>query len=159
MNSTPRVRWPPVTATRAYWPRPRKFDSLTDSSAMMPSVTAFLRRPVGRVPVGRALLAVALLLVLGAAALPAFWIFRSLVRDGHRQLVGPVAVYLVAIATMAVLACNVGVPAAAVGALMFVVSDTVLAVNRFVRPLRHGDVTVHVTYHLAQALLVLSLVH
>lgn len=104
-------------------------------------------------------LAVAALLVLGAAALPAFWIFRSLVRDGHRQLVGPVAVYLVAIATMAVLACNVGVPAAAVGALMFVVSDTVLAVNRFVRPLRHGDVTVHVTYHLAQALLVLSLVH
>ena len=43
------------------------------------------------------------------------------------------------------------------GAALFVVSDTVLALNRFVRPLGHGDVVVHVTYHLAQGLLVLSL--
>jgi uncharacterized membrane protein YhhN len=104
-------------------------------------------------------LVVAAVLVAAAAAVPAFWIFRSLVRDGHRELLVPVAVYLVAIGTMAVLACNVGVPAAAGGALFFVVSDTVLAINRFVRPLRNGDVTVHVTYHLAQALLVLSLVN
>ena len=103
-------------------------------------------------------LAVAGLLVAAAAALPAYRIFRALVADGHRQLVGPVAVYLVAIGTMAVLACNVGVPAAAAGALLFVVSDTALALNRFVRPMRHGDVAVHITYHLAQGLLVLSLV-
>jgi len=50
----------------------------------------------------------------------------------------PVAVYLVAIATMAVLAANVGVPAALAGAALFVVSDTVLALNRFVRPLRQA---------------------
>jgi len=37
------------------------------------------------------------------------------------------------------------------------VSDTVLALNRFVRPLPRGDVAVHMTYHLAQGLLVLSL--
>ena len=103
-------------------------------------------------------LVVAAVLVAAAAALPAYRIFGALVHDGHRELVGPVAVYLVAIGTMAVLACNVGVPAAAAGALLFVVSDTVLALNRFVRPLRHGDVAVHVTYHLAQGLLVLSLV-
>ena len=42
--------------------------------------------------------------------------------------------------------------------LLFVVSDTVLALNRFVRPIPTGDVAVHVTYHLAQGLLVLSLV-
>ena len=75
------------------------------------------------------------------------------------MLVAPVAVYLVAIATMAVLAFNVGVPAAAAGAVLFVVSDTVLALDRFVRPIRHGTLAVHVTYHLAQGLLVLSLVH
>jgi len=102
-------------------------------------------------------LAVAAVVVVAAAAAPAFWIFRSLVRDGHRDLVVPVAVYLVAIGTMAVLAANVGVPAAMAGAALFVVSDTVLALNRFVRPLPHGDVAVHVTYHLAQGLLVLSL--
>jgi len=103
-------------------------------------------------------LVVATVLVAAGAAWPAYRIFRALGTDGHRQLTGPVAVYLVAIATMAVLACNVGVPAAAAGALLFVVSDTVLALNRFVHPMRHGDVAVHITYHLAQGLLVLSLV-
>ena len=67
-------------------------------------------------------------------------------------------VYVAAIVTMVVLAVNVGVMAAAVGAVLFLVSDTLLAWNRFVRPVRFGDVGVHVTYHLAQGLLVLSLV-
>ena len=90
-------------------------------------------------------------------AVPATLIFRSLARGGGGALIAPVAVYLVAILTMAVLAANVGVPAAATGAALFVVSDTLLALNRFVRPIPHGDVAVHVTYHLAQMLLVLSL--
>ena len=103
-------------------------------------------------------LVVASIAALAVGAVPATLIFRSLRQDGAAALIGPVAVYLVAILTMAVLAANVGVPAAAVGAAFFVVSDTVLALNRFVRPLLHGDVAVHVTYHLAQVLLVLSLV-
>ncbi len=102
-------------------------------------------------------LVVAAVLIGLAAVVPAFLIFRSLVRDGHRELIAPVAVYLVAIATMAVLACNVGVPAAALGAIFFLVSDAVLALQRFVRPIPQGNVVVHVTYHLAQGLLVLSL--
>jgi uncharacterized membrane protein YhhN len=48
-------------------------------------------------------------------------------------------------------------PLAGAGAGLFFVSDTVLAWNRFVRPLGRGPVAVIVTYHLAQALLVLSL--
>ena len=102
-------------------------------------------------------LVVAAVLIGLAAVVPAFLIFRSLVRDGHRELIAPVAVYLVAIATMAVLACYVGVPAAALGAIFFLVSDAVLALQRFVRPFPQGNVVVHVTYHLAQWLLVLSL--
>ena len=103
-------------------------------------------------------LVVASLVAVAYGAVPATLIFRALARDGGGALVAPVAVYLVAILTMAVLAANVGVPAAATGAALFVVSDTVLALGRFVRPLPHGDVVVHVTYHLAQMLLVLSLV-
>jgi len=103
-------------------------------------------------------LVVASLVALAYGAVPATLIFRALARDGGGALIAPVAVYLVAILTMAVLAANVGVPAAAIGAALFVVSDTVLALGRFVRPLPHGDVVVHVTYHLAQLLLVLSLV-
>ena len=102
-------------------------------------------------------LAVATVVSLAVASYPASRIFGALARDGRTELLAPVAVYLVAILTMAVLAANVGVPAAAAGAACFVVSDTVLAVNRFVRPLPGGNVTVHVTYHLAQMLLVLSL--
>ncbi len=104
-------------------------------------------------------LAVASVVAVAVGAVPATLIFRSLVRDGAGALLAPVAVYLVAILTMAVLAANVGVPAAAVGAALFVVSDSVLALNRFVRPIPRGDVVVHVTYHAAQVLLVLSLVH
>ena len=103
-------------------------------------------------------LVVASLVAVAYGAVPATLMFRALARDGGGALVAPVAVYLVAILTMAVLAANVGVPAAATGAALFVVSDTVLALGRFVRPLPHGDVAVHVTYHVAQMLLVLSLV-
>jgi len=102
-------------------------------------------------------LLVAAIAILLAAAAPAFLIFRSLISEGHRELIAPVAVYLVAIATMAVLALNVGVPAAAAGAIFFLVSDTVLALRRFVWPIRQGNLVVHITYHLAQGLLVLSL--
>jgi uncharacterized membrane protein YhhN len=60
---------------------------------------------------------------------------------------------------MVVVAANVGVTAAAVGAVLFLVSDTLLAWNRFIGPVPRGSLPVHVTYHLAQILLVLSLVH
>jgi uncharacterized membrane protein YhhN len=102
-------------------------------------------------------LGVAALAVAAGEAVPAAVLFRSLVRHGPRDLIPPVAVYVAAIATMVVLAVNVGVLAAAVGAALFLVSDTVLAWNRFVRPFRFGPVAVHVTYHLALGLLVLSL--
>ena len=104
-------------------------------------------------------LIVATLVALTYGIVPATLIFRSLARDGAGALIAPVAVYLVTILTMAILAANVGVPAATVGAALFVVSDTVLALGRFVRPLTHRDIVVHITYHLAQVLLVLSLVH
>jgi uncharacterized membrane protein YhhN len=48
---------------------------------------------------------------------------------------------------------------AAAGAALFVASDTMIAWNRFVRPLPMADVGIMVTYHLGQAALVLSLVH
>jgi uncharacterized membrane protein YhhN len=104
-------------------------------------------------------LAVASVVAVAYGAIPATQLFRSLAREGSTELLAPVTVYLVTILTMAVLAANVGVPAAAVGAAFFVLSDTLLALNRFVRPLPFGNVAVHVTYHLAQGLLVLSLVN
>lgn len=73
----------------------------------------------------------------------------------------PVAGYLVVVLTMAALATGTTVPPAIAGAWTFVASDAILAWSRFGS--RAGDrrawrVLIHVTYHVAQALLVLSLV-
>jgi uncharacterized membrane protein YhhN len=102
-------------------------------------------------------LAVAAAVVVAVVAWPGSILIRSLTRGGQPALMGPVCLYMAAIATMAVLAANVGIVAAAVGAGLFLLSDTLLGLDRFVRPIRQGTLAVHVTYHLAQCLLVLSL--
>jgi uncharacterized membrane protein YhhN len=102
-------------------------------------------------------LAVAAAVVVSIVAWPAAVLIRSLARGGRTALMGPVCLYMATIATMAVLAANVGIVAAAAGAGLFLLSDTLLGLDRFVRPIRRGTLAVHVTYHLAQGLLVLSL--
>ena len=104
-------------------------------------------------------LVVAVVVVAGVEALPGTVLFRSLAVHHQTGLMAPVAGYVVAIVTMVVLAVNVADPIAAVGAGLFLVSDTLLALDRFVRPLPRGSLAVHVAYHLAQGLLVLSLWH
>jgi uncharacterized membrane protein YhhN len=103
-------------------------------------------------------LTLSVVIVLAVECLPGYAILRSLHRHGQSSLVGPVCLYMAAILTMVVLAANVGRPAAAFGAVCFLASDSLLATDRFVRPLRQGTLLVHVTYHLAQVLLVISLV-
>jgi uncharacterized membrane protein YhhN len=73
------------------------------------------------------------------------------------QLSAPVAVYMVVISAMVATALATGDPVAAAGALVFELSDSLIAWNRFVRPLRWAPVAIMVTYHVGQSLLVLSL--
>jgi uncharacterized membrane protein YhhN len=75
----------------------------------------------------------------------------------------PVAVYVATIATMgwcaAVRAGSVGGPSGALalaGALLFMVSDGVLAIDRFVRRFAAADAVVMTTYYAAQILIALS---
>jgi uncharacterized membrane protein YhhN len=70
----------------------------------------------------------------------------------------PVALYGVTLAAMGATAIGTRLPIAMLGAALFITSDTLLAWNRFVRPLPTGNVGVMVTYHLAQFCLVLSLI-
>ena len=58
---------------------------------------------------------------------------------------------------MAVTGWATGRPLVGLGASLFVVSDTVLAMGRFVQARRWTSVVVMVTYHLAQALIVAGL--
>ena len=84
-------------------------------------------------------------------------IVRALLRDGHRDLLGPVLAYMAVISTMVACAIGVGDPRAIAGAALFMFSDSLIAWNRFVRPIAWAPVTIMVTYHLGQAGLVLSL--
>ena len=68
-----------------------------------------------------------------------------------------VAAYMAVIGAMAVTGWATGRPLVGVGASLFVVSDTVLAMGKFVAERRWGPVVVIVTYHLAQALIVAGL--
>jgi uncharacterized membrane protein YhhN len=82
---------------------------------------------------------------------------RGAVAEDARLRV-PVVAYMAVIGTM--LAAS-GLPdhrLAIVGAATFVLSDSILARNRFVAPIPHGRLATMVTYHAALALIVASLV-
>jgi uncharacterized membrane protein YhhN len=61
-----------------------------------------------------------------------------------------VAAYMLVIAGMVSSALASGIGSAAVGALFFLVSDSLLGWNRFVRPFANARVAIIVTYHLGQ---------
>lgn len=66
------------------------------------------------------------------------------------QLRFAMVVYLAAISFMAASAIASGLPLAALGAILFVFSDALIAWDRFVAPLSSGRVAIIVTYHLGQ---------
>ena len=91
---------------------------------------------------------------------PIFFIGRRIlgaVRESAPELGSPVSLYIAAISVMVASALASGNALAATGGVLFVASDTLIAWNRFVRPLDWAPITIIVTYHLAQAGLVLSL--
>lgn len=84
-------------------------------------------------------------------------IARPVLVSVERSLFLPVFLYMVVITAMAVCAVNTGDSGAIVGAVVFMMSDSLIAWNRFVSPLRHARVAIMSTYHVAQAALILSL--
>jgi uncharacterized membrane protein YhhN len=98
------------------------------------------------------------LVVAGTAGLTLPAVLGAVTRAGGRELAAIVTAYAAVLAAMAVLAVGTALVLTAAGGLLFLASDTLLAHDRFVRPLRHGDLAVMVSYHLAQGLIVLGLV-
>jgi uncharacterized membrane protein YhhN len=80
------------------------------------------------------------------------------VRRHEPELTVPVVIYISVIAAMVASALRYGNAVGMVGAGLFAVSDSILAIDRFDRHRRWMPTAVMVTYHGAQALLVLSLV-
>lgn len=96
---------------------------------------------------------VGVLLVVAAVGVP---IMRA-VRSDHPALAVPVAGYIAVIAVMVASALATRNVVAGAGAIVFMASDTLIAWNRFVRPLAWAPVAIMVTYHAGQTGLVLSL--
>ncbi len=102
---------------------------------------------------------------LVAAVVLAATVGVALVRAARTHgLAVPVAVYLAAICAMAVAATRTGLPAAVLGAWLFVASDAMLGWSRFNAPggpspttRRVPHLAVRVTYHAGQLLLVVAL--
>jgi uncharacterized membrane protein YhhN len=107
---------------------------------------------------------VGLLLAVAATALVVLggwrvgWRIIGAVRRARPELATPVGAYVAVISLMVVAAWATGRPLAILGSLAFYTSDSLLGWDRFVRPLPHRSLLVMSTYHLGQALLVLSLV-
>ena len=78
-------------------------------------------------------------------------------QSGRAELVAPVIVYMVVISAMTVGAVGSGSAVAGAGAVVFMVSDSLIAESRFVAARTWHPVGIMVTYHLALAGLVLGL--
>jgi uncharacterized membrane protein YhhN len=116
-------------------------------------VVAFARAgmPRGWLALTGVLLVALLALTVGRRVVPAA------TREGGAALGGACAAYMAVIGAMVVSAWATGRPLVALGATVFMVSDAILALDRFVRPRRFAKVAVMVTYHVGQVLIVLGL--
>ena len=102
-------------------------------------------------------------LLVGTAAVVAFAAVAGrrillAVRETEPRFATPIAAYIAVISVMVASALATREPLAAIGAVVFMASDTLIAWNRFVQPLAWAPVTIMVTYHAGQALLVASLI-
>ncbi len=109
---------------------------------------------LGLAPTSTAGLAVGLAVVVASAATVGRSIVTTVRAGSHTALTAPVIAYIAVISAMVIAAFGTTAAAAIIGALLFYASDSILAWNRFVRPIRNGGLAVMVTYHLAQAGLV-----
>ena len=103
----------------------------------------------------RAALAMTGLIIVGAVFMQR--VVRGVRASGNPRLAPPVVAYGVAISFMVAVALASRQPLAVVPALLFYVSDSLISYCRFVAPRPWMPVAIIVTYHLAQAGLVLSL--
>ena len=83
-------------------------------------------------------------------------IVRAATREGGAALGSAVTAYLVVMVAMVTAASGTALPLVLLGALAFLLSDTVLALDRFVGPRSNARMLVIVTYHLGQVLMVVG---
>jgi uncharacterized membrane protein YhhN len=104
------------------------------------------------------LLALGVVVVVAGVVLIGRPLVAKVKAGDQAEMAVPVTAYMGVISLMVVFAFGAGNPFGIAGALSFYASDATLGWDRFAAKLPHGHLAVMVTYHLAQALLVLSLI-
>lgn len=102
-------------------------------------------------------LVVAVIVAVPVAVVLARRFVTAIRRRGRPELVIPVVVYIGVISAMAIAAVAAGPMVAVIGAVLFMVSDSLIAESRFVEERSWYGVGIMVTYHLALTGLVLGL--
>lgn len=100
---------------------------------------------------------IGIVILVPVALLLARRFVTAIKKSSHNELVLPVCMYMVVISAMAVAAIANGSPVAIAGALIFMLSDSLIAETRFVSAKPWHSVGIMVTYHAALAGLALSL--
>ncbi|WP_340084669.1 lysoplasmalogenase [Siminovitchia sp. FSL H7-0308] len=90
------------------------------------------------------------------------WVFgraliQALANSGEQALIFPVSIYMIAIASMTWFAIMTGNVYLALGSILFVISDSILAWNRFVSPVHYEHLLVMSTYYAAQFFIAYSI--
>ena len=103
-------------------------------------------------------LVIGTIVVFAGSAVLARRFIAAMRRSGRRELILPVVIYMVVISAMVIGSISAGVVVAVIGAVLFMISDSLIAEERFVRARPWHRLAVIVTYHGALAGLVLGLV-
>ncbi|MFL0583161.1 lysoplasmalogenase [Solibacillus silvestris] len=86
-----------------------------------------------------------------------FWIAGSLLQKGDTVLAVAVIAYILVILTMGWTSFRTGSKFAVIGAILFIMSDSVLAINRFMFDVPYSHILIMSTYYGAQFFLMLSI--
>ena len=86
------------------------------------------------------------------------WIAGSVFKGGETILAIAVVAYMIVILLMGLTSFRTGSPFAITGALLFIASDSVLAINRFMFEVAYSHQLIMFTYYAAQFFLMLSIV-
>lgn len=103
-------------------------------------------------------LLIAIVVVVPGAAILARRFLLALKTHGASSMAPAIVVYVVVIAAMVISSIAGGLAIGVAGAMLFLISDSLIAEQRFVTPRRWQPLSIIVTYHLALAGLVLGLV-
>ena len=130
------------------------------TDAFVPGLASFLLAHVAyvvglnQVSDGRWFFALPAVLI---AAVLATRLVRGIRTSGHPELVAPVVAYVLTILVMVSSALASGNALGAIGAGFFMTSDALIGEDRFVQQRSWQPLAIIVTYHVAQAFLVISL--